>query len=225
MKKIEVMAKTVDSAIEKGLQELGIVRGQADIEILSEGGFLKQCKVVVSQKKTEGEKAADFVEKLLGKMKLTYFVELEETDDEAKLDLVGTDSGSIIGYRGEVLDAIQYLASLVANRDREEFKRVIVDTEGYREKRIATLKQLAKNLESKVIRTKRPAKLEPMNSFERRIIHSELQDSKEVTTSSEGVSPMRYVVISPKNAPSSKGNANRKSGGHSFAYRSDKKRR
>ena len=245
MKKIEVMAKTVESAIEKGLAELGITREQADIQILSEGGFFKQSKVIVSQKKTVADAAVEFVEKLLEKMSVTCIVEADETEEEIKLNLIGTDTSSLIGYRGEVLDSLQFLASVAANKSNEEYKRIVIDTEDYRSKRIGSLEQLAKNLEQKVIRTKRPTRLEPMNSFERRIIHSTLQDSEEVKTSSEGESPFRFVVIYPKktehsnfkassrprstadegrNEKSETANASEKKR-HNFVYRSDKKKR
>lgn len=228
MKKIEVVAKTVENAIEKGLAELGLKREQADITVLSEGGFLKQSKVVVSQKKTAGMTAAEFAEGLLERMKITCIVEAQEDDEEVRLELIGTDTGCLIGYRGEVLDAIQYLVSVALNKNKEDFKRVVVDTEEYRAKRVSALEQLAKNLESKVIRTKRATKLEPMNPFERRVIHAALQDSKEVSTASEGTPPARYVVIFPKGTPrptekTPAATASKKS--LKFVYRSDKKKR
>ena len=136
----------------------------------------------------------------------------------------GEDSGAAIGYRGEVLDALQYLTSLVANKDKTSYKRVILDTEAYREKRVEKLKVLAKNLESKAIRTGKPVKLEPMNSFERRIIHSALQDSEKVKTLSEGTSPNRYVIILPKENEQAEHKSERKKM-HNFVYRSEKKRR
>lgn len=132
-------------------------------------------------------------------MGFDFIVETEETEDAVNINLVGTDSASIIGYRGEVLDSIQYLTSLVCNKNKDSYKRLTVDTENYREKRAETLRNLAKNLENKVKRTGRTVKLEPMNPYERRIIHSALQDSTIVTTVSEGVSPNRYVTIVPRN--------------------------
>ena len=123
-----------------------------------------------------------------------------------------------------MLDALQYLTSLVANKDKTSYKRVILDTEAYREKRVEKLKVLAKNLESKAIRTGKPVKLEPMNSFERRIIHSALQDSEKVKTLSEGTSPNRYVIILPKENEQAAHKSERKKM-HNFVYRSEKKRR
>jgi spoIIIJ-associated protein len=224
MRQVEENGKNVDVAVEKALARLGIAREQAKIEVLSEGGIIKQAKVRVTKKQTEGEAAVKFLEELLNKMGLTFVVELEEDEAEAKLELIGTESGCVIGHRGEVLDSLQYLTSLVANKGKDKYKRVVLDTEGYRNKRIDKLQTLAKNLESKAMRTNRPVKLEPMNSFERRIIHSALQDSENVTTSSEGTSPNRFVVITPKNyTPSAKKPERKKM--HTFVYRSDKKRR
>lgn len=224
MKQIEESGKTVEIAVKKALAKLEITREQADIKVLSEGGLLKQAKVVVTKKDTIGETAVKFLEQVLEKMKLTFVVELEENDEEAKLELIGTESGCVIGYRGEVLDALQYLTSLVANKDKTCYKRVILDTEAYREKRVEKLKVLAKNLESKAIRTGKPVKLEPMNSFERRIIHSALQDSEKVKTLSEGTSPNRYVIILPKENEQAEHKSERKKM-HNFVYRSEKKRR
>ena len=224
MRQVEESAKNVDLAIEKALTKLGITQNQAEIEVLSTGGLFKQAKVRVTKKQTEGEVAAKFVEEVLEKMGLTFVVELEESETDVKLELTGTETGCVIGYRGEVLDALQYLASLVANKGKEGYKRIILDTENYREKRVEKLNSLAKNLESKAMRIRKPVKLEPMNSFERRIIHSALQNSENVVTRSEGTSPNRYVVIVPKDYSPSAQKPERKKM-HKFVYRSDKKRR
>lgn len=225
MRQVEESAKNVALAIEKALTKLNITKEQAEIQVLSEGGLFKQAKVLVTKKQTEGEVAAQFVEEVLKKMGLTFVVDLEEDQNDAKLELTGTETGCVIGYRGEVLDSLQYLASLVANKGKEGYKRIVLDTENYREKRVEKLQTLAKNLESKAMRIRKPVKLEPMNSFERRIIHSALQNSENVKTVSEGTSPNRYVVIVPKDySPSEKKTAERKKM-HKFVYRSDKKRR
>ncbi len=224
MRQVEESAKNVDLAIEKALTKLGITQNQAEIEVLSTGGLFKQAKVRVTKKQTEGDVAAKFVEEVLEKMGLTFVVELEESETDVKLELTGTETGCVIGYRGEVLDALQYLASLVANKGKEGYKRIILDTENYREKRVEKLNSLAKNLESKAMRIRKPVKLEPMNSFERRIIHSALQNSENVVTRSEGTSPNRYVVIVPKDYSPSAQKPERKKM-HKFVYRSDKKRR
>lgn len=200
MKETIATGKTVEIAIANGLKTLGLTREQVEVEVLSEGGFLKSCKVRLTKKPTEGEQAQNFIEEVLQKMGLTFTSELTETEDEIHINLIGTDSGTIIGHRGEVLDALQYLTSITTNKNRKDFKRIVLDTENYREKRNAALVQLAHNLESKVKRTHKKVRLEPMNPYERRILHSALQDSEYVTTSSDGVAPNRYVVIFPKQA-------------------------
>lgn len=171
-------------------------------------------------------KIKEFLETLLSKMDVGEFVvETTTCEDAICLNISGEDCNSIIGYHGETLDALQYLCSLMLNGRNNGFKRVVLDTEGYRKKREKTLQRLAGNLEQKVKRTGRAAKLEPMNPYERRIIHTALQNSKYVTTESEGQGNARHVVVSPKeqsnvlNAP----NAPRKT--LNFVYRSDKKRR
>lgn len=171
-------------------------------------------------------KIKEFLETLLSKMDVGEFVvEATTCEDAICLNISGEDCNSIIGYHGETLDALQYLCSLMLNGRNIGFKRVVLDTEGYRKKREKTLQRLAGNLEQKVKRSGRAAKLEPMNPYERRIIHTALQNSKYVTTESEGQGNSRHVVVSPKeqnnvlNAP----NAPRKT--LNFVYRSDKKRR
>ena len=122
----------------------------------------------------------------------------QEDDDlgfDDVVDLSGEDMGLLIGKRGQTLDSIQYLISLVANKDKEKYVRVKVDTENYRQRRKETLESLAKNISYKVKRSRRPVSLEPMNPYERRIIHSALQNDKFVSTRSEGEEPFRHVVV------------------------------
>ena len=134
---------------------------------------------------TDPSKIQEFLQNLLQKMGLACEVELTEVDDAVALNIVGDDASNAIGYRGETLDALQYLCSLMLNGKREGFKRVNLDAEGYRSKREKALQRLAHNLELKVKRTGNAHKLEPMNPYERRIIHTALQNSKFVTTQSE----------------------------------------
>jgi len=145
-----------------------------------------------------GISALKFITELVSLMKLDCKVNIEETDDKIRVILSGEDSNIVIGYRGDVLDAIQYLTLLVSNKG-DDFKKVVVDTENYRAKRSETLKSLALKLAEKADRTGRRVELEPMNPFERRIIHSTLSDSDKATTESLGEEPNRYVVIIPKN--------------------------
>ena len=125
-------------------------------------------------------------------------VKYNAENNEMNIDLSGDDMGVLIGKRGQTLDSLQYLVSLVVNKGNEDYIRVKVDTENYRERRKSTLENLAKNMAYKVKRTRRPLHLEPMNPYERRIIHSALQNDKFVTTHSEGEEPYRHVVITLK---------------------------
>ena len=121
-----------------------------------------------------------------------------QEEKELSINLAGDDMGILIGKRGQTLDSLQYLVSLVVNRESEDYIRVKLDTENYRERRKETLETLAKNIAYKVKRTRRSISLEPMNPYERRIIHSALQNDKYVVTRSEGEEPFRHVVISLK---------------------------
>ena len=133
-------------------------------------------------------------------MKLTVVItaDYNEDDNSLSIDLAGDDMGILIGKRGQTLDSLQYLVSLVVNKGHEEYIRVKVDTENYRQRRKETLENLAKNIAFKVKKTRKPVVLEPMNPYERRIIHSALQNDKYVTTHSEGEEPFRRVVVTLK---------------------------
>jgi spoIIIJ-associated protein len=198
MESLEFKAATVEEAIEKGLKELGKKQDEVDIEIADIGGFLKKARVIMTLKLTEGEKAIEFVKQLMEKMKFDITASLDETDEKAVISLSGKDSGKVIGYRGDVLDAIQYITSIAVNADNESFKKIVVDCENYRTKREDTLVQLAERLAKKAANQGRIVTLEPMNPFERRIIHSALQENQNVTTESEGEEPNRHVIIKPK---------------------------
>lgn len=139
----------------------------------------------------------EFLLKVFDAMGLKVNVDITEKDGEMNIDLSGDEMGVLIGKRGQTLDSLQYLTSLVVNKGTKEYVRVKVDTENYRERRKETLENLAKNLAYKVKRTKKAVSLEPMNPYERRIIHSALQNDKYVTTISEGEEPYRKVVIKP----------------------------
>jgi len=128
-------------------------------------------------------------------MEMTVKIDVTLTEEEVNINLTGEDMGVLIGKRGQTLDSLQYLVSLVVNKETDNYLRVKVDTENYRERRKETLENLAKNIAYKVTRTRRPVSLEPMNPYERRIIHSALQNNKFVTTKSEGEEPFRHVVV------------------------------
>ena len=159
----------------------------------------KKEKVVVNAKEVE-EMSIAFLKDVLHAMDIPAVVEAEYNAEEEVLDinLIGEDMGILIGKRGQTLDSLQYLVSLVVNKSTTGYIRVKVDTENYRSRRKATLENLARNIAAKVKRTRRPVSLEPMNPYERRIIHSALQNDKYVTTHSEGEEPYRKVVVTLK---------------------------
>lgn len=195
--------KTVEEAIEEGLKELGITAEQAEIKVIEEAkkGFLginsKKAEVEVNAKKTDGERVKAFLEGLFPIMNVNAKCNLVEEDDKIVVEVIAERSQQVIGYRGETLDALQALAGAVANIGREDYRRVVVDCENYREKREETLKGLAEKLAERAVREGRKVILEPMAPYERRIIHSALADRKDVTTESDGKEPNRHVVIVP----------------------------
>ena len=195
----EFSAKKVEDAIESGLSQMGIDKSRAKITVLDNGGFLRKAKVRIEDLGSEGEKALSFIEGLYEKMGVKCTCELKEDEEGATINVISVDSSAVIGYRGDILDAVQYLASIYANEGKEEFKRIVVDCEEYRSRRVETLEKLAKKTADKAVKNGRPVRLEPMNAFERRIIHSALVDDDRVTTSSFGEEPSRYLVVTPKN--------------------------
>ena len=197
-KSIETQASSVDIAVEKALVELGVSRDKVDVEVLAKGGLFSKAKVRVTVKDTVADKMAEFINGTLERMGLTSRATVEEKDNTLYITIQGDDSGVAIGYRGEALDAFQYLALTFLNEHKCDFKKVVVDCENYREKRKETLTALAEKLAQKSVRLCRKIALEPMNPFERRIIHSALADSEIADTESEGEEPQRYIVIIPK---------------------------
>lgn len=137
----------------------------------------------------------EFLDKVFKAMGLEVDIKVELIENDMNIELSGEEMGVLIGKRGQTLDSLQYLTSLVVNKGSNEYIRVKIDTENYRKRRKDTLENLAKNLAYKVKRTKRPVSLEPMNPYERRVIHSALQNDKYVSTHSEGDEPFRRVVI------------------------------
>lgn len=197
-KSIETQASSVDLAIEKALVELGVSKDKVDVEILQKGGLFSKAKVRVTVKDSTQDKMAEFFNGTLERMGLVSRATVEDKDGTLYVTIAGDDSGVAIGYRGEALDAFQYLALTFLNEQKCDFKKVVVDCENYREKRKETLTALALRLAQKAVRLQRKIALEPMNPFERRILHSALADSELATTESEGEEPARYVVIVPK---------------------------
>ncbi len=230
-------AKTVEEAISSALQELNVSEDQVVIEILEEPvkglfGKLKGKAVVKLEKKLTGEeKAVEFLQGLLDKLDITAKASLDTSKENPVISVIAENSSEVIGYRGEILDAMQTLASAVANVGRKEYVKLSVDCENYRDKREETLISLAHKLEQKATEIKREVILEPMNPFERRIIHTALSESQTVTTKSDGKEPNRYVVIVPNekdefarpyNAGRQRTDGNRK-GGRSFKGRNNRK--
>lgn len=146
----------------------------------------------------ENHIALDFLREVTDEMGLSLDITAKEGEETLYINIQGKDSGTIIGKRGQTLDAIQYLTSLVVNKDREKYMRVVIDAENYRVKREKTLEALAQRLASKVVKTRRSVKLEPMNPYERKVIHSTLQSNPKVVTRSEGQDPYRRVIIELK---------------------------
>jgi Predicted RNA-binding protein len=142
--------------------------------------------------------AESFLKEITEKMGLKLTIRVRGNDSCIYVEMDGRDSGTIIGKRGQTLDAIQYLTSLVVNKDKEKYMRVVVDAENYREKRERTLEQLANRLADKVIKSRKSVRLEPMNPYERKVIHATLQSNPRVTTRSEGEEPYRRVIIELK---------------------------
>ena len=145
-----------------------------------------------------GHAAESFLKEITDKMGLSLKITVQGNDSCIYVEMDGRDSGTIIGKRGQTLDAIQYLTSLVVNKDKEKYQRVVVDAENYREKRERTLEQLANRLADKVIKSRKSVRLEPMNPYERKVIHATLQSNPKVTTRSEGEEPYRRVIIELK---------------------------
>jgi len=200
---MQFTGKTVEEATETGLKELGLTEDKAIITVLEEPskglfGKIKGKAVVEIEKQPTGtELAKEFVNQVLALLDINAKAELSEDGDAPVINLIAEKTQEAIGYRGEVLDALQTLAGAIANIGNTEYKKVVVDCENYRGRREETLISLAHKLEAKATDMRREVILEPMSPFERRIIHTALSESATVTTRSEGKEPQRYVVIVP----------------------------
>lgn len=206
MEFIEISAKNVDDAITQATVQLGITSDQLEYEVLDKGstGFLgigsKNAVIKARKKFSIDENVVEFLSSIFDamKMEVEILVAVNEEEHIIEVELKGDDMGILIGKRGQMLDSLQYLTNLAINKHSDEYYKVKIDTEDYRKRRKETLENLAKNIAYKVKRTKRPVSLEPMNPFERRIIHSALQNDRYVTTHSEGDEPYRHVVVTLK---------------------------
>lgn len=202
---VEKTAKTVEEAKMMAISELKAAIEDVDIEVLDEGnrGFLgiignKLARVKATLRNEMGIVAKRFLTQIFEKMKVDVDIEVTEDENSILLKVLGDDIAIIIGRRGETLDALQYITNLAVNKNFDTYKKVIIDVENYRLKREETLKKLAVRLAEKVIKTRKSIVLEPMNPYERRIIHSTLQANDKVKTYSIGKEPYRKIVISIK---------------------------
>ena len=204
MEVMEFKGKTVADAITAATLELGMPSDKLNYEVIEEGsaGFLglfnvKQAVIRVTLQKSLLERTQEFCDELFAAMKVETKVAIDYKEEEniMDIDLSGPDMGILIGKRGQTLDSLQYLISLFVNRESESYIRVKLDTENYRERRKVTLEKLAKKIAYSVKRSKKTVSLEPMNPYERRVIHSALQNDRYVCTKSEGEEPYRRVVI------------------------------
>ena len=199
----EFTAKTVDEALTEALIKLETTSDQVEYEVIEKesngflGMFSKPAKIRVCKKESVQEIVTNFLNKLFSCMgiEVELVIEYKEEEGEMDIDLKGEDMGLLIGKRGQTLDSIQYLTSLVANKDLEDYVKIKMDTENYRQRRKETIENLAKNIAGKVKKTRKPMHLEPMNPYERRIIHAVLQNDKYIETYSEGEEPFRKVVV------------------------------
>lgn len=206
MEYIEISAKTVEDALTEASVKLGTTSDKIEYEIIEKGnsGFLgigsKKAVIRAFVKTSPEELVKEFLDSVFKAMDMEVELDIKVDEDEKMIDveLKGDDMGILIGKRGQTLDSLQYLTNLALNKHSDNYFKVKVDTEDYRNRRKETLENLAHNIAYKVKRTKRSVELEPMNPFERRVIHSALQNDKYVTTHSEGEEPYRHVVVTLK---------------------------
>jgi spoIIIJ-associated protein len=203
---INISAKTVDDAITQALIKLETTSDMIEYEVIEKGstgffGFNCKPAIIKARKKfTIEDYVKEFLNNVFKAMNLSVEIitNLDESNNSLDIELKGDEMGVLIGKRGQTLDSLQYLISLVANKNSDNYLRIKLDTENYRKRRRETLENLARNIAYKVKRTKRQVSLEPMNPYERRVIHSALQNDKFVVTHSEGEEPYRRVVIALK---------------------------
>jgi spoIIIJ-associated protein len=206
-KEVIVSAKSIEEAIEKAVEELGASSAdKIEYTVIEEAkkGFLgigaTEAKISATVKMGREADALDFIEKLVADMNLDATVEMTEGEGgEFKIAITGESAAILIGHHGETLDSLQYLANLAANKrvngKKEEYIKMTVDVEGYRAKREETLRALARRMAAKVLKYKKSVMLEPMNPYERRIIHSEIQNIEGVSTNSIGSENNRKIVV------------------------------
>ena len=210
MKVIEVEGRTSDDATRKALAELGIRdASKVNVEVIDQGksgifgfGVSRPAKVRIYYNESGedvGDKVREILESLLEKMNIDGSVrDIKEGETKVYVELdSNSSSGLIIGKKGKTLEALQFMVNLMINNTTGSDKKIILDIESYRDKREKALKKMSKDMAVKVVRSGRPLTLEPMNPYERRVLHATLQSSPYVTTYSEGEEPNRHVVITP----------------------------
>lgn len=204
MEFVEFKGKTVNDAVTEASIRLGVASSELIYEVIEKGstgvlGFINKKPAIIraKSKMTIVDLVQEFADKLFQAMGVdtTVLIKYDESNHNMDIDLSGNDMGILIGKRGQTLDSLQYLISLYVNKESDTYIRLKLDTENYRERRKETLENLAKNIAFKVKRTRKPVSLEPMNPYERRVIHSALQNDRYVCTKSEGEEPYRKVVI------------------------------
>lgn len=205
MKEITASGQTVEEAVQSAIEQLNTTRDQVEINVIDEGkkGFLglfgSQRAVVKVRTKTDTvEEAKTFLEKVTNQMGATVNVNVVKEDNHVTFELSGEKIALLIGKRGQTLNALQYLVHLIVNKDTDQFYNILLDAEGYRERRKETLESLAQKMAEKAVRLNKKVALEPMPAFERKIIHSALQDNDKVSTYSDGKEPHRHIVIKPE---------------------------
>lgn len=205
MKSVEKIGKSKEEAIELALKELNAEKDDIEIEVLEEGskgflGFLgaKDFKIRVTLKDNYEKSTRNFLNDIFDSLDIIADINLDLKGDTLKVSVIGDSAGQLIGRRGESLDALQLLLGLAVNKNRDGYIKVILDIENYREKREESLVRYANKMARTAVKQRRNIRLEPMNPYERRIVHSALQSDSYVTTYSEGEEPFRKVVISVK---------------------------
>lgn len=198
-------AKSIEEAKAMAVQEFGTEESKISFTVLEEpkkglfGKLKGDARVEASCEQSKADIAGEYIKSILKNMDIDSEISVTENEDGAVIEILGDTTGTVIGRRGETLDAIQYLASMTANRGDKDYYRITVDCCGYREKRKVILEELAEKIAKTVIRTGRTSTLEPMNPYERRIIHSAVANIEGVTSRSVGDEPYRKVVISSTN--------------------------
>lgn len=204
MKSVEAVGKTYEEALASALNSLGVEKDQVEIQVLEEGtkGFLgfgaKPTKIKVTLLNTIKATTEKFLRDVLDAANINAEFKIEEEKDTLKINISGEEASMLIGRRGEALDSLQFLVSLLVNKEGKDYMRVILDIENYRQKREESLIRFANKMARSAVKSRRNLKLEPMNPYERRIIHAALQSDPYVTTYSEGDEPYRRIVISLK---------------------------